>query len=124
MSGTPTFLTVEEAADAMRIALLTVYRKIRAGAIPSKRIGKRILVPANCLTDSPMDAQSDVKPQPMQANSNDEIRISRELKQIEPHLQKMLSTAPENGLCGIELVMQDRCIAKIRIRTETDIGGE
>ena len=42
-------LTATEAARLLRIGRATCYEQIRQGVIPSKRIGRRILVPRAAL---------------------------------------------------------------------------
>ena len=36
----PTFLTVAEVADLLRVSNMTVYRLINAGELPAARVGK------------------------------------------------------------------------------------
>jgi len=47
--GAPEFLTVEEAAKALRLSRNGTYEAIRKEEIPSVRIGRRILVPVDAL---------------------------------------------------------------------------
>jgi excisionase family DNA binding protein len=42
-------LTVEEAGDLLRISRGSAYQAVRAGEIPSVRIGRRVLVPRHAL---------------------------------------------------------------------------
>jgi excisionase family DNA binding protein len=42
-------LTVEEAGDALGISRASAYEGVRTGAIPSLRIGRRIVVPTAAL---------------------------------------------------------------------------
>jgi excisionase family DNA binding protein len=42
-------LTVEEAGDFLRISRGSAYQAVRAGEIPSVRIGRRVLVPRHAL---------------------------------------------------------------------------
>lgn len=44
-----TTLTVTEAADVLRIGRGAAYEAVRAGQIPSLRIGRRVLVPVSAL---------------------------------------------------------------------------
>ena len=44
-------LTVREVADAMRVSTMTVYRLIRAGALPAIRVGKHFRIRARDLED-------------------------------------------------------------------------
>lgn len=44
--GTKRVLTVEEAAEALRISRSAAYAAVRSGVIPSLRVGRRLLVPA------------------------------------------------------------------------------
>jgi excisionase family DNA binding protein len=46
---TGTTLTVTEAADVLRIGRSAAYEAVRAGQIPSLRIGRRVLVPVSAL---------------------------------------------------------------------------
>ena len=45
-------LTVEETAELLRISRGSAYEAVRAGDIPSIRIGRRILVPRQLLMDT------------------------------------------------------------------------
>ncbi len=42
--GQPMLLTVREVADSMRVSTMTVYRLIRAGALPAIRVGKHFRI--------------------------------------------------------------------------------
>jgi excisionase family DNA binding protein len=44
-------LTVREVADAMRVSTMTVYRLIRAGALPAIRVGKHFRIRARDLDE-------------------------------------------------------------------------
>jgi len=50
-------LTVREIADAMRVSTMTVYRLIRAGALPAIRVGKHFRIRARDL-DQYLEAQT------------------------------------------------------------------
>jgi excisionase family DNA binding protein len=50
-------LTVREIADAMRVSTMTVYRLIRAGALPAIRVGKHFRIRARDL-DEYLEAQT------------------------------------------------------------------
>ncbi len=50
-------LTVREVADAMRVSTMTVYRLIRAGALPAIRVGKHFRIRARDL-DEYLEAQT------------------------------------------------------------------
>ncbi|WP_067779188.1 helix-turn-helix domain-containing protein [Actinomyces vulturis] len=41
----PTFLTVAEVADMMRVSKMTVYRMVHAGDLPAMRVGRSFRVP-------------------------------------------------------------------------------
>jgi excisionase family DNA binding protein len=45
----PTFHTVREAAEILRVDAATIYRSIRAGSFPAVRIRTRYVVPAAAL---------------------------------------------------------------------------
>jgi len=47
----PSFLTVAEVADAMRVSRMTVYRLVHAGEMPAIRVGKSFRVPASALEE-------------------------------------------------------------------------
>jgi len=49
MTDEPLVLTVEEAAKLLRISRGSAYERVREGAIPTIRLGKRILVPRAAL---------------------------------------------------------------------------
>ena len=40
------FFSIRQAADVLLISKVTVWRKIQEGEIPSARIGRRVLIPA------------------------------------------------------------------------------
>jgi excisionase family DNA binding protein len=44
-------LTIDEAADRLRVSRWTVYNLIRAGRLRSVKIGRRRLVPAAAITE-------------------------------------------------------------------------
>jgi excisionase family DNA binding protein len=54
-------LTVEEAGDFLRISRGSAYQAVRAGEIPSVRIGRRVLVPRHALL-ALLDPQNDEAP--------------------------------------------------------------
>jgi excisionase family DNA binding protein len=56
---TPLTLTVEQAAEALGISRGLAYQAVREGAIPSVRIGRRVVVPRARLLDL-MGAQAEV----------------------------------------------------------------
>lgn len=45
----PDILTVDEAAEYLRLGRSAVYEAVRTKAIPSVRVGKRILIPRSGL---------------------------------------------------------------------------
>jgi excisionase family DNA binding protein len=59
MSDLPLVLTVEETAKVMRLSRGSTYEAVRTGAIPSVRIGRRVLIPRAALLallgESPAD---------------------------------------------------------------------
>jgi excisionase family DNA binding protein len=46
-----TFLTVEEAAELLRVSAPTIYRRIHDGTLPAVRVGQRLLVPRDELVE-------------------------------------------------------------------------
>ena len=50
-------LTVREVADAMRVSTMTIYRLVRAGALPAIRVGKHFRIRARDL-DEYLEAQT------------------------------------------------------------------
>ncbi|MFZ1382741.1 MAG: helix-turn-helix domain-containing protein [Scrofimicrobium sp.] len=46
----PSFLTVSEVAEVMRVSKMTVYRLIHAGELPAIRVGKSFRVPQSALS--------------------------------------------------------------------------
>lgn len=48
-SGLPRFLTVEEAAEVLRLKRSTAYALIRRGQLPAVRLGRQIRVPGKAL---------------------------------------------------------------------------
>lgn len=51
LEGVPSFLTVAEVADAMRVSKMTVYRMIHAGQMPAVRMGRSFRVPRKAVDD-------------------------------------------------------------------------
>lgn len=49
LRGLPPVLTVEEAAKVLRVSRGSAYESVRAGGIPSIRIGRTIRVPRHAL---------------------------------------------------------------------------
>ena len=47
----PLVLTVEEAAEALRISRQSAYQAVRNGEIPTVKVGRRILVPRQQLEE-------------------------------------------------------------------------
>jgi excisionase family DNA binding protein len=45
------FLTVSEVASVMRVSKMTVYRMVKSGELPAKRIGRSFRVPAKAVRD-------------------------------------------------------------------------
>ena len=50
--GLPVVLTVEEAAEFLRLNVKTLYAAIDVGAVPARKFGKRIVILRNALLDS------------------------------------------------------------------------
>jgi len=46
MAGGDRLLTVREVAEAMRVSNMTIYRLIRAGALPAVRVGRNYRIRA------------------------------------------------------------------------------
>lgn len=46
----PTYLTLKEAAERMRVSEFTVRRRIKAGVLPAQRDGRRLLIDADDVT--------------------------------------------------------------------------
>lgn len=44
-------LTVAEAAEALNISRITIYRMVERGEIPHKRLGRSIRIPASYITE-------------------------------------------------------------------------
>jgi excisionase family DNA binding protein len=49
MGGPKLILTIDEAADVLRISRQSAYEAARRGEIPTIRLGRRILVPRRAL---------------------------------------------------------------------------
>ena len=57
MSEVPRFLSVSRVAEALDgISEMTLYREIRAHRFPAVRVGRRVLIPAELLTEMAADA--------------------------------------------------------------------
>lgn len=46
-NGGGQYYTAEEAALTLRVDIKTIYRKIKAGQVPTRRFGRRYLIPAS-----------------------------------------------------------------------------
>lgn len=66
MCDEPVVLTVEEAAELLRISRGSAYEAVRTGEIPSIRIGRRIIISRQLLLDSitrmSPDGPRDIRP--------------------------------------------------------------
>lgn len=45
----PTFLTVAEVADVVRVSRMTVYRMVHSGELPAVRVGRSFRVPRSAV---------------------------------------------------------------------------
>lgn len=43
----PTYLTLQETAERLRVSEFTVRRRIKSGVLPAKRDGRRLLIDAD-----------------------------------------------------------------------------
>ena len=59
----PQFSTIIQAEKILSISRVTIYRKIRAGVIPTVRLGGRVLIP-NDFFESLRNTATDRIPQP------------------------------------------------------------
>ncbi|MDR0944703.1 MAG: helix-turn-helix domain-containing protein [Bifidobacteriaceae bacterium] len=50
-AGRPTFLTVAEVAETMRVSGMTVYRLIHSGELRAVRVGRSFRVPSDALDE-------------------------------------------------------------------------
>lgn len=63
MSEVPRFLSVSRVAEALDgISEMTLYREIRAERFPAVRVGRRLFVPADLLTEMAADAMASRSP--------------------------------------------------------------
>jgi excisionase family DNA binding protein len=51
LTDSPILLTVEEAADRLRIGRTSMYRLVTSGAIETVTVGRLRRVPAECITE-------------------------------------------------------------------------
>jgi excisionase family DNA binding protein len=51
LTDSPVLLTVEEAADRLRIGRTSMYRLVTSGAIETVTVGRLRRVPAECITE-------------------------------------------------------------------------
>jgi excisionase family DNA binding protein len=122
------FLSVEETAAIMRLTAVTVYKHIKEGKIPCKKIGSRILIPRSFLQSGAPGAENappagTIHPSPSPL-SDEQIRVTVMLSSIEKHLRKLIASAPQNGTCGLELLMADGCIARVTLKTESLLSAD
>ena len=97
------YYTIGEAARLLGAGEEELYRKVREGAVPSKRIGMRLMVPAADIFGEAAEAG-----RPETASKGE-----RYLQQIRPDLLKALEGAPEYGSCGITITFHAGHIHKI-----------
>ncbi len=48
-SAAPSFLTVAEVADMLRVSKMTVYRMVHAGDLPAMQVGRSFRVPVRAV---------------------------------------------------------------------------
>ncbi|MDR2662722.1 MAG: excisionase family DNA-binding protein [Treponema sp.] len=67
----PQFYSVAQAAKALNVVPLTVYRRTATGEIPSTRMGRKVLIPAayieNLVTQTMSGARHAAAPEPQGA---------------------------------------------------------
>jgi hypothetical protein len=97
------YYTIAEAARLLGAGEEELWRKVREGAVPSKRIGMRLMVPAAGVFGEAAEAG-----RPETANKGE-----RYLERIRPDLLKALEGAPEYGYCGITITFHAGQIHKI-----------
>ncbi len=51
MASVPTYMTVAEVADQMRVSKMTVYRLIHSGELEAVRVGRSFRVPENAVQE-------------------------------------------------------------------------
>ena len=51
MASGPTFLTVAEVADQMRVSKMTVYRLVHSGELEAVRVGRSFRVPERAVEE-------------------------------------------------------------------------
>jgi excisionase family DNA binding protein len=45
------FLTIKEFCEEARISRTTVYRHLKSGALPSLKVGSRVLIPSSIISE-------------------------------------------------------------------------
>lgn len=50
-AGVPTFMTVAEVAEVMRVSKMTVYRLVQSGELPAVRVGRSFRVKTDAFQD-------------------------------------------------------------------------
>ncbi len=83
------FVGVKEASEILGVHQLTVRNWIRAGELPSRRIGRRVLIPRRAVEDR-------AEPAPREQRESPELRL-REAPMMELLAETMRTGAPVLG---------------------------
>lgn len=78
LAGVPAVLTVEEAADLLRIGRSAAYAAVKAGDIPSIRVGRTLRVPRHRLEQLLGIPQYESSPTVAAAGSSEAEESSRD----------------------------------------------
>ena len=62
INSAPVLLTVEEAAERLRIGRTSMYRLVASGAVETVTVGRLRRVPVECLTEYVNRLRSEVRP--------------------------------------------------------------
>jgi excisionase family DNA binding protein len=71
-------LDVDEAAALLKVSRRTVYNRVKAGAIPHARVGRKLLFHKQTLTQWVADGADLAKPAPVKAaNDNEQLTLDQ-----------------------------------------------
>ena len=71
-------LDVDEAAALLKVSRRTVYNRVKAGAIPHARVGRKLLFHKQTLTQWVADGADLAKPDPVKAaNDNEQLTLDQ-----------------------------------------------
>jgi excisionase family DNA binding protein len=103
---------INEAAELLHVSVGGLYQMVQQGKVPSKRIGKRILVPGTYIYGEEIKQAREEQLAKLETQG-DEI-----LETVKPEFLKLLASAPDYGSCGITITFHGGKVTRISTQTE------